>query len=269
MHASAFELLDDEHGHRAIHGRVGCRFRTFHNRTGEGSTRCIAEQSAVNIRARLPGVVEIFRVNQHNIAEVMCCPVVGHLLVIHQRHHRMVFLTETVPNQYRQEVGDIRVAGVEVLERRQDIRFAQTAITNSAREQLVTVEVSARHRKMLPLTQRTRWCEQARNRAGQMPQQTVTFTETRLQIYHGADAHVFQRAIEEHRAVEARRMMPDFRDDIGVPQHDQRRVSIGRTGETARMPGFLGSTKLQGRVTQRINDHAALENGLVVDAGNG
>ena len=80
----------------------------------------------------------------------------------------------------------------------QDVRLAHAAVTYGDREQLVRMSQGTRHGEMLTLTEGTGRCQQARNRPGKMPQQTVFFTESGHHVIHGPDAHLFQRAIEEH-----------------------------------------------------------------------
>ncbi len=65
----------------------------------------------------------------------------------------------------------------------------------------------------------------------------MLFAETRHQIGHRPDAHLFERSVEEHRAIEARSMVTHLRHDIGVTQHHQRGVGFRAAGEAARMAG--------------------------------
>jgi hypothetical protein len=99
-----------------------------------------------------------------------------------------------------------------------------------------------------------------------MPEQPVALTEALLQIVHVVDAHGLQRSVQEHGAVEARGVMADLGDDVGVAKQRQRRDGVSGAREAARMPGLLGGTELQGGVAQGVRDEPGLEHGGVVDA---
>ena len=138
-----------------------------------------------------------------------------------QRHHGMMFLAVAVPDQRRQEIGHVGIRGIKVHHGVQHIGLAHTAVADGYREQFSRMQQRARHRKMLALAQRAGRCQQAGNRAGQVAEQAVLLAEAGHHVGHGLDAHLFQRGIEEHRAVETRRMVADLRHDIGMAQHHQ------------------------------------------------
>ena len=219
---------------------------------------------AVDKGAFLAAVVEVAGVDQDDVVETVAFPVVEHLRIAVQRHHGVVFLRIAVPDQHRQKVGDVRVGGVKVHHGIQDVGFTHAAVADGHREQLVAVQVSAGHGKVLSLAQRACGRQQAGDGAGEMAEQTVLFAKTLHHVLHTADAHFFQRRIEEHRGVETGCMVTDFGDDIGVAEHHQRRVRLGAGGETARVAGTLGGGHLQGQVAQCVGAEQRLVDSLVV-----
>jgi hypothetical protein len=124
-----------------------------------------------------------------------------------------------------------------VLERAHDVGLAQTAVADGDREQLVAIEVGAGHRKMLALAQGAGGCQQAGNRARQVAQEAMALAESRAHVGHGMDAHVFQRGVEEHRRVEAGRVVADLGHHVAVAQQVQRGDRVGAGGEAAGVAG--------------------------------
>ena len=258
VHARALQLLDDEAGaaagQRAFCSNVG----RFQNGAGERHARGEAEGGAVGVRRRIRGVGVLAGVDQEHFVEPMRAPVVGHARVVPQGHHAVVLLRITVPHQHRQVVGDVRVGGGEVLERAHDVGLAQAAVADGDGEQLVAIEIGAGHGEVLALAQGTRGRQEAGDRARQVAQQAVTLAVARAHVGNGMDAHVFQRGVEEHRRVEAGRMVADLGHHVAVAQQMQRGHRVGAGGEAARVAGRLAAGDLQGQVAQRVGGQQGL-----------
>jgi hypothetical protein len=127
------------------------------------------------------------------------------------------------------------------------------------------VQIGARHGEVLPLTERTGRRQQARDGAGQVPEQTVALAEALLQMGHGLDAHGLQRAVEEHRAVEARGVVAHLGDDVGVAEHGQRRIGVGTSWRSRRDGRTPWTRTVAASCSAGIGDQPGLIDGGGVD----
>jgi hypothetical protein len=261
VHAGALQLLDDEHGAGAGQGRTRCLVDAAQHRAGEGQAGGLAELAAVDVGARLVRVVEVFGVDQHHFLEAVAGPVGVHLLVRPGAAHGVVLLAVAIPDQRGQVVGDRRVGGVEVHHRIEDVRLAHAAVADGDREQRARMQQGAGHGEVLALAERTGRGQQAGDGAGQVAEQAVLLAEAGHHVADGADTHFLQRSIEEHGRVEARRVVADLGDDVGVAEHDQRRIGLGAGGEAARMAGSLAAADLQREIAQRVGHQQGLVGG--------
>jgi len=259
VHARAFQLFDDQDGELPPERGRGGAVGGFEHRTGPFEAVRERKTRAVHVGARLVLVVAHFGIHQEHLLESMALPVTHHRLVVEIRHHRMVLLAVAVPDEHRQEVRDLRIGNVEMQHAVEHIGLAHAAVADRDRKQRAGMQQGAGHGEVLALSQRARGREDARDRAGQMTEQAVTLAKAFAQLGDGADAHGLERGVEKHGAVVARRVMADFGDDVGVPEHHQRAVGLGTGGKAAGMPRGLGTGNLQGQVTQRIG----AEQGLV------
>ena len=258
VHARAFQLLDDETGAAAaqcaLRGGVG----RLQDGAGEGHARGEAEGRRIRIHRGVGRVGVVAGVDQVYLVEAVGAPVVGHARVVPQGHHAVVLLRIAVPHQHRQVVGDVRIRGGEVLERAHDVGLAEAAVADGDGEQLVAIQIGAGHGEMLALAQRTCGRQQARDRAREVAQEAVALAKARAHLGHGVDAHVFQRGVEEHRRIEAGRVVADLGHHVAVAQQMQRGDCVGAGGEAAGVAGGLAAGDLQRQVAQRVGGEQRL-----------
>ena len=239
MHAGALELLEDEGGELAGHRAGGGPLHAAQHRLGEGQALAVGEAGGIHVGRLLAAVVEVLGVHQHHLLKAMAPPVGDHRLVGQAGDHGMVLLTVAVPDQGRQEVGHLGIGGVEVHHGVEHVGLAHAAVADGHREELVRVEQGASHGEVLALTQGARGGEQAGDGAGEVAEQAVLLAEAGHHVVQGADAHLLQGGVEEHGAVEARRVVAHLGDDVGVAQHHQGGVGLGAGGEAAGVAGAL------------------------------
>ena len=173
----------------------------------------------------------------------------------------MVFLAVAVPDQHRQEVGHLRISGIEMHHRIQNVRLAHAAVADGHREQRAGMQQRAGHGEMLALAERTGGREQTGNGAGQVAKQAMLLAEALAQLINCLDPHLFQRAVEEHRGIETGCVVADLGDDIGMAQHDQRGIGLGAGGESAGVAGRLRAADLQGQIAQCVGREQRLIGG--------
>jgi len=164
----------------------------------------------------------------------------------------VVFLRVTVPDQDRQEIGDFWIGGVEMLYAAHNIGFTQAAIADGERKKSVRMKQRRRHREVLTLPERPGGRRQAWDRPGQVSKQPARFTKAFAHVPHCVNSHLFQGSVQEHRAIEPRRMMARLGQNMGVAKHHHGCVDVGRAGEPARVAGGFSSGYLQRQVTQCI-----------------
>ncbi len=114
---------------------------------------------------------------------------------------------------------------------------------------------------MLALAERAGGGQQAGDRARQVAEQAVALAEARAHVGNGVDAHVFQRGVEEHRRIEAGRVVADLGHHVAVAQQMQRGDRVGAGGEAARVAGRLAAGDLQRQVAQRVGGEQGLVDG--------
>ena len=124
------------------------------------------------------------------------------------------------------------------------------------------------HGEVLALTQGAGGSEQAGDGAGEVAEQAVLLAEAGHHVIQGADAHLLQGGVQEHGAVETRRVVAHLGDDVGVAQHHQGGVGLGAGGEAAGVAGALGTTGLEGDVAQGIGHEQGLVGGRLVGLGD-
>ena len=262
VHARALQLLDNQRGTAAGERAFGGGSGGGEHGAGEGDTLLEVEGRAIRVDRDI-GATIVARIDQMHRVEPMSAPVCGHLFVRPQRHHAVVLLRVAVPHQHRQVVGDVGIRGGEMLERAHDVGLAQPAVADGHREQLVAMQVSTRQREVLALAERTGGRQQAGDRTREVAEQAVALAEARAHVGDAVDAHGFQRGIEEHRRIEAGRVVADLGHHVAVAEQVQRGDGIGAGSEATGVAGGLGSGDLQREIAQRVSGEQGLVDGRV------